>query len=318
MILLIELAAILGFIVSVCLIKIFGLHYYFPDFTTFNFILKHYLGPLFFALVIMVIVFFWQSKRKQAAIQKLVKFMPLRLFIPFAVIIYLHFNFKLWAQILNHFLFDDFYLSLDQKFQPLLDFFDFFYYFAGLNLVSNLNLYHSLFVFMFAFSFILASLNKDRTVIIKIVTATALVLLIGGIAYSFAPAIGPFIYRDGLSNTDALFQQKMLNSYQDFVASQGQNYQKENFVNAIAAMPSLHIANALVFVYFAYYYFRHFFPVFLIIFIFLVIEALVLRWHYLIDIPAGVAVAMLSIFLANKYFILDFGKNAVQPKTIKD
>lgn len=151
---------------------------------------------------------------------------------------------------------------------------------------------------MFVLSFILhAILNRGFE---KLLTASSLVLSIGGVAYCFAPALGPFIYEKGPNIVATEIQFYMLDFYSKFVNSGGTYFHGRYFVSAVAAMPSLHVANALVFTYFSAKFIPWLSILYIPILFFLTIEAVVSRWHYLIDIPFGFLIAVIAIISAQK------------------
>jgi hypothetical protein len=81
-------------------------------------------------------------------------------------------------------------------------------------------------------------------------------------------------------------------------ASHGGDYDSSYFVAALAAMPSLHLAHALVFLYFGLRYVRWLGFIYVVPVTFIAAEAVASRWHYLVDLPAGVAVASCGILPA--------------------
>lgn len=69
----------------------------------------------------------------------------------------------------------------------------------------------------------------------------------------------------------------------------------------LAAMPSLHVAHAWVLLYYAWKHLRALGWLYLPCFLFLSSEAVVSRWHYLIDLVPGLIIAWISIRLANAW-----------------
>jgi membrane-associated phospholipid phosphatase len=72
------------------------------------------------------------------------------------------------------------------------------------------------------------------------------------------------------------------------------------FTQPLAAMPSLHIAAAVVVSYYAVKARLTVAPLFLAILAWISIESVVARWHYVIDLPAGALVAAIVIALTNR------------------
>jgi len=108
-----------------------------------------------------------------------------------------------------------------------------------------MNPYHELFVAMFALSYISHSLTGRLQELESVLLATSIVILGGGMCYAVAPAIGPLIYGFGHGVTE-IIQRDMLDFHRAFIASAGAVYDKGKFVAVLAAMPSLHVANAFV------------------------------------------------------------------------
>src|SRR3546814_14627541 len=76
-----------------------------------------------------------------------------------------------------------------------------------------------------------------------------------------------------------------------WIAREGSQY----LVSAVAAMPSLHIASSAVFVHYAWKHERWLCWFYLPLFGFIMFEALATRWHYLVDVIAGLGLTALAI-----------------------
>ena len=76
----------------------------------------------------------------------------------------------------------------------------------------------------------------------------------------------------------------------------------EFLATGLAAMPSLHVASSAVFVYFAWVYERHLSWFYVPLFVFILIEAVATRWHYLVDIVAGLGLTALAILVVEFSF----------------
>lgn len=290
----------LGF--SFLLIFLFSLRFYFPDKNSTFFIWKHYIGPLTTALFIPLFVIFFINKNSAKIIFSVLK--QIRIFIAFIIIVFLHFNLKLWSQLINKNLFDNIYFNIDQHLSPVISVFIHFRKIIWQFLPDWSNAYHDIFVLMFLISFALhGALNKGFD---RMLTATSIVLILGGFCYSIAPACGPFIYEKGPILSTTNIQLHMLQFYTSFVKSNGTIYEGRFFVAALAAMPSLHIANALVFTYFSIRYLPFLSFLYIPFCIILIIDAVVLKWHYLIDIPFGIIIAFISVALTYWFFKYNF------------
>ncbi len=291
-----ESVALLGLLAAIGLAAAFSLTFYFPDAHSSAFALEHYLAGTFLAALLLVATR-WHSggDRLGADLLQLAREMS-----ALALIVYLHFNFKLWAQIINPYNFDAFYHAIDQATAPLGE------ALAVINLGFTPlktvlpDAYHDVFVFMFLATFVTLSVAGRREAFEGSLLAVALVLIIGGLAYIPAPALGPFLYLPDSSNDANAIQQTMLEFQERFVASHGRDYHGGNFIMPLAAMPSLHLAHAFVLLYYAWRHLRWLGYVYLPLFIFLISEAIVSRWHYLIDMPAGLAIAGFCLYLSQE------------------
>jgi hypothetical protein len=291
-----ESVALFGLFTAISLAAVFSLTFYVPDTHSSAFALEHYLAGVFLSLLLLIAIRWRDGGGRLGA-----DFLQLaRNIFALTLIVYLHFNFKLWAQIINPYNFDAFYYAIDQAVVPLGE---------GLALI-NLGFaplkailpdaYHDVFVFMFLTTFIMLSVTGRREAFEGSLLAVALVLVIGGLAYIPAPALGPFFHLpDSGTHADAI-QQAMLEFQRRFVASHGRDYHGGNFIMPLAAMPSLHVAHAFVLLYYAWRHLRWLGYVYLPLFIFLTSEAVVSRWHYLIDLPAGLAIAGFCLWLSQE------------------
>lgn len=224
--------------------------------------------------------------------------------IAYAVILISHFNVKLWMSLINPILWDDAYWTTDQAVQPLTD-----AAFALHNMVEATlhvgdHLYLFAFLSMFAGSIIVHS-AQSFIVFRKVIFAAMLVHVLGALSYLVMPAVGPFIYEQGVNALETARQEHMYAGYQalvaggrPWIASEGSQY----MFAAVAAMPSLHVASSAVFVYFAWKHARWLGVVYLPLFIFIIFEAVATRWHYWIDVAAGLALTALAITITAGVF----------------
>lgn len=295
-----EIVLIISLFVSFLLKIMFNLRFYFPDPVSFSFIQKHYLGPLSTALFLPLLIIFITGL-KTNFMQSLFK--QIRILIAFAGVVFLHFNYKLWSQLINQKTFDDVYLAIDKHLLPIISILHKIRESLFKYIPPQLNLYHDIFVSMFVLSFVFHSaLNRKFD---EMLTATTIVLAFGGICYSIAPAYGPFIFEQ----SPVLHYNIQLNMYQfykAFIQSGVTLYKGGYFVAALAAMPSLHIANAVVFTYYSIKYLKALSYFYIPFTIYLTIDAIVLKWHYIIDISFGVIVAVISIVLTVLLFKITY------------
>ena len=126
---------------------------------------------------------------------------------------------------------------------------------------------------------------------------------LGTFAYLIAPAIGPFVYEDGINPMVTAGQHTMLEFYRGSI-THGPDWIAENggahFTAGLAAMPSLHSAGAFLFFLFAWHRAKILVPLYALLLLFILVTAVASRWHYLIDVPAGTALAWVSFRLANR------------------
>jgi len=142
-----------------------------------------------------------------------------------------------------------------------------------------------------------------------------LTICLGALSYLVAPALGPFIYEDGLSLQATQAQAGMLWSHEqvmqegmDWIARAGPGY----FTGGLAAMPSLHMAHAIVMTWFVVQARSALTMPFLLICGWVTIESVASRWHYLIDLPAGAILAAFVIWLAHRLYPIRQDRTAQQ------
>lgn len=220
----------------------------------------------------------------------------------YAAVLFAHFNFKLWLPHINPNLYDGFYWETDQFMRPLVDACMLIRGFIDPIIPVDGNFYMFGFIALFYISFCYHALwTPDR--FRQLFLAALLFQGLGTLAYLPFPALGPFIYEPGLGAAAASAQQNMLTFYEASVAH-GPAWLAANgpahFTAGLAAMPSLHSGGAFLFFLFAWKYGRILVPLYAFLLTFIMIAAVATRWHYLIDIPPGLALGWLSIWLAEK------------------
>lgn len=223
-------------------------------------------------------------------------------FVTFVLVMYFHFNLKMWVPLINGARFDDAYMVTDRWLAPVIALFRAIRGLAPQDWIWFDHLYQLGFVLMFVLSFAVLAVSRDRHYP-HFVLGIMLVLALGGLSYLIAPAVGPFIFEDGMNAAATGAQAGMWQVYgvvttegAPWIAANGPEY----FTGALAAMPSLHIAHAAVM---TWYMNRSRLVLrwpFLVILLFLVVESVTARWHYLIDAPAGLLVAAAAILIANR------------------
>ena len=220
----------------------------------------------------------------------------------FVVVIYFHFHIKMWMPLLNARLYDHAYFQIDQDLRPLID---------GLGRVRAAVAgvlpaadlwYQGAQLGLFIGSFWIHGLG-DRRWHHHNMTALLVNLMIGPLAYLLAPAVGPFIFEAGPNRAATDAQQAMYAHFTDLVA-QGPawliDHGGQYFTAPLAAMPSLHVSAACIVSYYALRARSRFAPLMVLFALWIFIDSIVSRWHYLIDLPPGILVAAVAIAIANR------------------
>lgn len=221
----------------------------------------------------------------------------------YLVILIAHFNTKLWMTAINPNLHDKLYWDIDQLFRPVID-----ASFAVHRLVGQFGWENKLYLFaflaMYVFSVIVHSF-RDFVTFRKVVFASMLIHVLGGLGYLIAPAIGPFLFEHGLNVIASEQQQHMVNVYHG-VMQGGAGWIAKNGPTVImappAAMPSLHVASSAVFVWYAWKHERWLCWAYIPLFLFIIAEAMATRWHYLIDIVVGLGLTALCLSICEMVF----------------
>jgi membrane-associated phospholipid phosphatase len=281
-----------------------GMQWYFPEGRSFTFVFEHYIGPLiplFLITGVLAVIGKEEEKKRQFKFELLYL---ARFFFVIAVSIVIHFNLKLWSHLINPHNFDAIYQRVDLQLPQTMALFDFLHGWMPGSLPGMSNPYHGLFVLMFVISLTVHGL-KNRKSGEAMVTAAVLMMVIGAAAYSIAPALGPFVHEFHLPSGPTKGQMAMFTFYEDFVGSNGQSFDPTFFSAGLAAMPSLHVGNAVMFWLCAWREVRWLAYVYAPIVAFIFIEAVALRWHYLVDLAAGALVGWLCYRLAY-WMVLNF------------
>jgi hypothetical protein len=206
--------------------------------------------------------------------------------------------------LVNPRLWDDVYWQTDQMVRPLVDMAFGVHHWVERVMPAGEHLYLFAFLAMFAGSIIVHSMHA-LIVFRTVIFAAMLVHVLGALAYLVMPAVGPFLYEQGINGLESARQRHMLGGYQalvdggrPWVASQGSTF----MFAAIAAMPSLHVASSAVFVHYAWKHARWLGVAYLPLFVFIIFEAVATRWHYWVDVVAGLALTGLAIAISTAVF----------------
>ncbi len=224
------------------------------------------------------------------------------LLVLFVIITYLHFNLKMWMPVINPALYDLEYMIIDDKLRWLVDLFTWISGAIHAALSSDVRWYQVFFLTMFILAFCeFAVVRRDQYP--HFVIGIMLVLTLGGLSYLIAPAVGPFIYEAGNNALATEAQNGMLYGFK-LVQEQGMpwinRWGSDYFTGALAAMPSLHVAHATVITYYMVTSRAFLAPLFVFFWTWILIDSIALRWHYVVDAPAGVALAIFVIWLTGR------------------
>ncbi len=236
---------------------------------------------------------------REIAARALTDYFLLALFI---LVIVVHFNIKMWVPVINPRLYDAQYFAVDQALRPVIDLFALLRRAVGAVLPHTDIWYQAGFFSIFVLSFLAHAVGARRWHYHNVL-GLLLVEMIGPLTYLIAPAVGPFVFEHGPNAMATAAELSMYDVYRQ-VQSGGAAWLALNgaghFAEPLAAMPSLHVGASAVVVYYALRARLRVAPLIVFLFAWIVVESVVARWHYLVDLPAGLAVAALAIALANR------------------
>ncbi|MBU7580657.1 MAG: phosphatase PAP2 family protein [Porphyrobacter sp.] len=222
----------------------------------------------------------------------------------YGVILITHFNIKMWMSLINPRLWDGLYWQTDELVRPLVDLAFAVHRLTDSALPAGEHLYLFAFLAMFAGSIIVHSMQAF-IVFRKVIFSAMLVHVLGALAYCIMPAVGPFLYEQGVNGLESARQQHMYGGYlaladggRGWIASKGSTF----MFAAVAAMPSLHVGSSAVFLHYAWRHARWLGVAYVPLFVFIVFEAVATRWHYWIDVIAGLALTALAIAITTAVF----------------
>ncbi len=282
-----------------------------PDLKASWFIGFHYSLPLVLAALWLIIALIGLRRRgaagedRQRLRRHAWQFMSY--FFTFSAVMILHLNIKLWIPLITSVRLDRFYWCIDLQFQPLIDLMlEVRDAIADLAPDNSTSWYLLGFVALFFVSFAYHAV-VDQHRLRNVFLAVLFVEAVGPLSYLIAPALGPFLYDTGLNISSASNQLVMrevrfeiLDDTQ-WLAQWGSHY----FISGLAAMPSLHAGASWVFVHYAFKYRTPLIPIYLVIYFWIIIEAVATKWHYLIDLPAGIGLALLCIWASERFCAAD-------------
>ncbi len=220
----------------------------------------------------------------------------------YAIVMVCHFNLKLWIPHINPTLWDPLYWNIDQNLRPVIEACVWIRHIFAPLFPLDSNAYMVAFITMFYVSFCFHALRTPEA--FRTLFLAALLLQgFGALAYMLAPALGPFIYEQGISPTQTNAQLSMLHDYREHIAA-GKVWIEQkgayHLTVGLAAMPSLHSGGSFLFLLLAWHYARVLVPLYAFLFLFIATAAVANRWHYVIDIPVGMALAWACVALARR------------------
>ena len=220
----------------------------------------------------------------------------------YAIVLVCHFNLQLWWPLINPIPWDPEFWQIDQLFRPVI--YGSFKVREAMVPIFGLgqNAYMITYIMMFYTSFSVHALQGPSQ-FRRLFLSALFFQGIGGFCYLVMPALGPFIYEPGLIMLHSDAQRGMVDTYHQ-IAAGGPTWIRANgsanLTAGLGAMPSLHVGGAFLFLYFAWRHAKILVPVYSIFFTFILVSAVATRWHYLIDLPFGLMLAVVSIRFAEQ------------------
>ena len=254
----------------------------------------HYIYPLIGIALLGVMTFF--AGKREVATSFLVA-LPC-----YVAILFAHFNIKLWIPHINPATYDGLYWKTDEFLRPVVDMCIFVRENIFFFIPYESNFYMLAFIALFYTSFMYHAIKTPlqfRTLVVAVLLLQAL----GAVAYLVAPAVGPFIFEKGIDPTISGGQLSMLDFYRSSIA-EGPSWIAQHggshFTVGLAAMPSLHAAGAFLFFLFAWKHGRVLVPLYAFILFFILVTSVASRWHYIVDVPIGIALAWICVRIAER------------------
>lgn len=273
----------------------FRLPIIFPTPARAQFLGIHYIYPLLGAALLGAIMY---ACGKRNETRRLLVALP-----AYVIVLFVHFNLKLWIPHINPVLFDRLFWQIDQQFRPVIDLCMAIRVFLWPIIPPNANAYALIFIFMFYVSYAYHAVRTPAH-IGKVIVGVLAMQLLGALAYMLMPAVGPFIYEHGVNPINTQAQLEMMDVWRhsvvggpEWLAANGGS----NFTSGLAAMPSLHNAGALMFFLFAWKYGKPLVPPFALALGFIVVTSVASRWHYLIDLPFGWLLGWVSFRIGERF-----------------
>lgn len=154
----------------------------------------------------------------------------------------------------------------------------------------------------------LALLRRDRRQFAHFISVVSFVFYVCYTIYIFVPVVGPRIVYRGLVDQPLPQEVVRISDFDPPASVQGAVFFRimawiyDHFEAAGAAFPSSHVAVAICTVYFSFLYFRRIRHVHLIAAILLCVSTVYGRYHYVVDMAAGILTAAVLIPLGNRLY----------------
>lgn len=261
-----------------------------PDVTSGEAILQHYLLPLGLAILVHFVAVMRSKARRTSSATILGLSIPTLL-----VVTYCHFQCKVWMPLINPHRFGPVYEAVDRLLSPVVGFCTWWVALMDHLGIDVSGAYQGWFILLFAVCFGLHALYDSPTGQRQVILGVGWILALGGVSYWIAPAVGPFIYRHGADGHATLIQSYMWQQFHQFVLTG--RIPPSYFLVPPAAMPSLHIAHAAFFVWMLRRISRSLSLALFPALLWFMVTSVGLAWHYLLDIPAGLALAAFAVVL---------------------
>ena len=162
----------------------------------------------------------------------------------------------------------------------------------------------------------LALLIRDKKQFAHFISITSFLFYVCYIVYICLPVVGPrIVFLEGLEIGPQLPFTLYVENFVTPESVQGAGFFQimgwiyYHFESAGAAFPSSHVAVAICITYFSYLYLRRIRHVILLVTFLLCISTVYGRYHYVVDVAAGVLAAAVLIPLGNHLYFKFFKKN---------
>jgi membrane-associated phospholipid phosphatase len=168
----------------------------------------------------------------------------------------------------------------------------------------------------------LALLLRDRRQFAHFISVVSLMLYVCYLIYIFLPVVGPRIVYPGV--VDFPLPQNALpaldfappESVQSTLFFRIMGWIYDHFETAGAAFPSSHVAVAVCTVYFSFLYLRRIRYVHLIAVVLVCVSTVYGRYHYVVDVAAGLVTAGVLIPLGNRLHFKFANRAGVEPRFV--